>query len=122
MNMPEKETNPIAGFWEALTSSFTWRGRASRFEYWSFFLISQILLYALAFVAIVIPVVWIIFVLFQMAVTLATIAVMVRRIHDTDNSGWWALFPFVNLGFMFLGPTKGENSYGSDPKACGAES
>jgi len=51
------------------------------------------------------------------------IAVMVRRLHDIDRTGWWALLIFVPilgwfalLVFMCLDGTRGPNSYGSDPK------
>jgi uncharacterized membrane protein YhaH (DUF805 family) len=35
--------------------------------------------------------------------------------HDIGNSGWWLLFPLVNL-IMVLSPSeKGENKYGPNP-------
>lgn len=50
------------------------------------------------------------------------LAVQVRRLHDQDKSGWFALFHFVPyLGFvivyilMALDGTHGENQYGPDP-------
>lgn len=52
-----------------------------------------------------------------------SIACLVRRLHDQDKSGWFALLgliPLVNivlLVFMFLEGTKGDNQYGPDPKA-----
>lgn len=50
------------------------------------------------------------------------LAVGIRRLHDTDRSGWWYLFALV----PFIGPiivlvwfctrgTHGLNTYGSDP-------
>lgn len=33
--------------------------------------------------------------LFALAVVLPTLAVAVRRLHDTDRSGWWIIAPFV---------------------------
>lgn len=58
--------------------------------------------------------------------TLATIvpnlAVMVRRLHDSDKSGWWFLIAFVplvgTLYFLYLlirRGTDGPNRYGPDP-------
>jgi uncharacterized membrane protein YhaH (DUF805 family) len=29
-----------------------------------------------------------------------SITVGIRRMHDTDHSGWWLLFPIVNLIFL----------------------
>lgn len=50
-------------------------------------------------------------------------AVSIRRIHDMDQSGWLVLLTLIPyLGFLFsllfglLPPTKGENSYGFDPR------
>ncbi len=61
-------------------------------------------------------------VIYAAAVFLPTLAVTVRRIHDTDRSGWWALLGVVPLGVIarlilqaFDG-TKGDNRFGPDPK------
>ena len=51
------------------------------------------------------------------------LAVMVRRLHDSDRSGAWVfinLIPFiggiVTLVFMLIDGTPGTNDYGPDPK------
>ena len=53
-----------------------------------------------------------------------SIAVSVRRLHDTDRSGWWlllALVPFVGglvlLVFYILEGSRGSNRFGPDPLA-----
>ena len=50
------------------------------------------------------------------------IAVAVRRLHDTNRSGWWLLLcfvPFVGaivlLVWMCSEGTKGANKYGDEP-------
>jgi len=60
--------------------------------------------------------------LFMLATLVPSIAVTVRRLHDSDRSGWWiliALIPFVGfivlLIFMILGGTHGPNRFGADP-------
>jgi uncharacterized membrane protein YhaH (DUF805 family) len=51
-----------------------------------------------------------------------TLAVQVRRLHDTNRSGFWLLLYFVPFGsivllvFMCLDGTQGYNHYGDDPK------
>ncbi|QLR72980.1 DUF805 domain-containing protein [Citrobacter freundii] len=52
-----------------------------------------------------------------------TMAVTVRRLHDTNRSGWWYLLAFIPLVgdlvlfiFMCLKGTEGENRFGKDPK------
>jgi uncharacterized membrane protein YhaH (DUF805 family) len=60
--------------------------------------------------------------LFSLGILLPNLAVNVRRLHDTDRSGWWLLMFFVPL----VGPilllvwfcqrgTRGPNPYGTDP-------
>ena len=62
-----------------------------------------------------------------LAIIVPSIAVGVRRLHDTNRSGWWmliALLPIVGglvlLIFFVLEGTKGPNEYGPDPKEAGA--
>lgn len=50
------------------------------------------------------------------------LALQVRRFHDQDKSGWFALLnlvpyfgPFIVLLFMLIDGTHGENQYGPDP-------
>ncbi|MBA0446642.1 DUF805 domain-containing protein [Stenotrophomonas maltophilia] len=102
-------------------------GRASRSEFWWFQLfiaIVSIPLYVLGFIAGYTDsqalalastglsvVMWLIFVL-------PTLAVTVRRLHDTDRSGWWLLLgvvPIVSLVllvFLVLPSTPGGNRFG----------
>ena len=49
------------------------------------------------------------------------IAVAVRRLHDTDRSGWWFLLAFTVIGILLLlywyvqPGTQGMNRYGHEP-------
>jgi uncharacterized membrane protein YhaH (DUF805 family) len=59
-----------------------------------------------------------------LALLLPSIAVLVRRLHDTDRSGWWywlVLIPLVGwiVLFIFLvsSGTPGVNKYGPPPAA-----
>jgi uncharacterized membrane protein YhaH (DUF805 family) len=52
-----------------------------------------------------------------------TLAVSIRRLHDTDKSGWFWFFnfipfvgPFIVLVFYFMEGTRGPNRFGPDPK------
>src|SRR3954464_14359445 len=61
--------------------------------------------------------------IYGLAVLIPTIAVGVRRLHDTDKSGWWWLLwliPIVGqiilIVFWALDGTPGPNRYGPDPK------
>jgi len=111
----------------------TFGGRATRAEYWTFSLINALVgvllmvidnalglaaknglgpLYGIYCVATLIP----------------AIAVSVRRLHDTNRSGWWLLIgaipllgSIVLLVFMLQG-SKPENQYGPDPHALSVQS
>ena len=61
--------------------------------------------------------------LFVLATLIPTIAVLVRRLHDTDRSGWWVLINFIPLigslvllVFAVLDSQPGANRFGPNPK------
>lgn len=92
-------------FGESIKTCFskyaTFEGRASRSEYWWFFL--------LTYVGGNIPVVgWII----AIAAFIPSIAVAARRLHDTGHSGWWQLCPIYNLVLLATASDEGANEYG----------
>ncbi|MBL7646570.1 MAG: DUF805 domain-containing protein [Candidatus Hydrogenedentes bacterium] len=99
-------------------------GRARRTELWMFWLVNLGIVIALSIVEGIIGMPGILSGLYNLAVLLPTIAVGMRRLHDTDRSGWWLLIAFIPflggivlLIFFCLEGTKGDNQYGPDPKA-----
>ena len=101
-------------------------GRATRQEYWMFVLINTIIAVILAFVGMVLfrSSANYLGALYSLAVLLPSLGVAVRRLHDTNRSGWWlliALIPIVGgivlLVFLCLDGTRGINQFGQDPKA-----
>jgi len=75
------------------------RGRARRPEYW-YWLLFQVLLtiLALALDAATFDRTWGPFHLTaDLGLFLPTLAVMVRRLHDTDTSGWWVVIPLIGI-------------------------
>jgi uncharacterized membrane protein YhaH (DUF805 family) len=113
------------GFAEAVSSCFsnyaTFKGRASRSEFWFFQLFYVLVVLVLMFAPVLLtsPSVGLIgfpVVLFGLA--LPFLAVTVRRFHDSNKSGWWLLLYIVPVGgiviliFTLLPPTPGPNSYG----------
>ncbi|TPV22423.1 DUF805 domain-containing protein [Pantoea anthophila] len=91
-------------------------GRARRKEYWMFTLFNILIAFLLGIVETVIGVGDILSNLYSLAVLIPGIAVGVRRLHDTDRSGWWLLLPIVNIVFLALEGQSGTNRFGSDPK------
>lgn len=87
-------------FGEAISDGFskyvTFSGRSSRSAYWWFFLFYILVFVGAAIIDAVIktPVLT---GLAALALFLPSLAVLVRRLHDTDHSGWWILISFVPL-------------------------
>ena len=119
-------------------------GRARRREYWMFTLINSVILILLqipvqgAVIAMaaqneadtapsagltgVTLIFVILLVVYSLAVMVPSIAVTVRRLHDTGKSGWWYLLNLIPLGslvilvFMLLDSEPGSNKWGPNPK------
>ncbi len=47
--------------------------------------------------------------LFALAMFIPALAVAVRRLHDTNRSGWWLLAPLAGYVVMFLGAAIGDS-------------
>jgi len=108
---------------EALKKYAEFSGRSRRMEYWMFFLFNFIIAIALAIVDVILGTTGILGGLYGLAVLIPGITVSVRRLHDTDHSGWWLLIGLVPviglivlLVFMVMSGNAGENRFGSDPK------
>ncbi|WP_420456165.1 DUF805 domain-containing protein [Rubrivirga sp.] len=109
-------------------------GRARRKEYWMFVLVNLGIYIAIAVVAGVLSSIWeplgwiagLAYVAFALGVMVPSIAVGVRRLHDTGKTGWLMLLgmiPLANLVllyFMIVEGDPGPNEYGPDPKEVGA--
>ena len=106
-------------------------GRSRRKEYWMFVLLT-IGIYVLASIldriagmnGLIAGVYGPITTVVELGLLVPSIAVSIRRLHDTDRSGWWLLIglvPIVGgivlLVFMVLEGTHGANRFGADPKA-----
>ena len=114
------------------------KGRARRKEYWMYTLIFTVLLIALMTIMFSVlsfsdeseietgPGVYltvILVIVFLFAHFIPTIALTVRRLHDTGKSGWWYLIVlvpylgnFVIFIFTLIDGDRGDNKYGSNPK------
>jgi uncharacterized membrane protein YhaH (DUF805 family) len=115
----------------ALHKYAVFTGRAQRKEYWFFYLFTVLITLGLAILDMLIGSfdrvtgVGVLSGLYSLAVLIPNLAVTVRRLHDTNRSGWWffiVLVPFIGgiVLFIFLvqDSTPGENQYGANPKAA----
>src|SRR5690554_2296031 len=100
-------------------------GRARRSEYWYFFLFNMIIAFVLGFIDGFAGLgdpeagIGILGSIYSLAVLIPSIAVGVRRLHDTDRSGWWLLIGLIPLigaivliVFFVLDGSQGDNGFG----------
>ena len=109
---------------EAFRNMFNYQGRASRSAYWWFALFQVlawvgVLILAFIFAAVHIPAVSILlYVAAVIGSILVSLSLTVRRLHDSDKSGFWYLIAFVPFGgivllvFTLLEGTPGQNRFG----------
>ena len=106
--------------------------RARRKEYWMFVLFNFIIVFVLSLIEGIVGIApetdqSVLASIYSLAVLIPGIAVSVRRLHDTNRSGWWLLIAFapligaiVLIVFMVEDSQQDENQYGSNPKAATA--
>ena len=99
------------------------QGRARRKEYWMFVLFNIIVSIVLAILQSILHAANILTGLYSLAVLLPSLAVGVRRLHDTGRTGWWlliGLIPLIGsiilLIFMCQDSEVNDNQYGPNPK------
>ncbi len=96
-------------------------GRSSRSEYWYFTLFSLLAWVVLGIVANIIKT-DLLSNIYGLAAFVPSLAVSVRRLHDTGRSGWWVLIGLIPVvGWIVLivffaqESQSGSNTYGSNP-------
>ncbi len=124
--------SPFDIYKSVLTKKYAdFTGRARRAEYWWFVLINFVVIFSLLVLTIILSgsndsltgLGGIIYAVYALGVILPSLAVTVRRLHDTGKSGWMlliGLIPFVGpiilLVFYFTDGEPGANQYGPSPK------
>lgn len=113
-----------------LNHPFNVKGRAQRSEFWWCFLAIYLVGFALIFIAALLsfvpfigPIISFILVVgWGLGALIFTICVGIRRLHDSNKSGWWILLCFIpyigSLIFiilMVIPGTIGPNRFGDDP-------
>ena len=121
-----------------LSKFVTWQGRASRSEYWYFILFAMICYVVASIIDRALGTTFsmtnpvsgevqsmgygYVYALTGLVLLLPGLAVLVRRLHDTNRSGWWywiVLIPLIGIILLIVWfcsrGTVGNNEYGSDP-------
>ncbi|GGT79803.1 MULTISPECIES: DUF805 domain-containing protein [Streptomyces] len=101
-------------------------GRARRKEFWMFTLFSVIISIVLSVIDGVLGM-QLLSLIYSLAVLIPTLAVSVRRLHDTGRSGWWILIGLIPLVgaiilivFYATEGNQSENAHGPNPKLAPA--
>jgi uncharacterized membrane protein YhaH (DUF805 family)/predicted RNA-binding Zn-ribbon protein involved in translation (DUF1610 family) len=137
-------TSDGIGYFDVLKKYVQFSGRACRKEYWNFALINvliRLILLCVGFFVIgfvsganndpdliavyegFLSVLDSIYSIYQIVIFLPSLAVLVRRLHDTGKSGWMVLIiliPIVGFIILFIllirDSQPGDNQYGPNPK------
>ena len=111
---------------QVLKKYVVFSGRARRKEIWYFVLFDFVFAFVLGLIDVLVGTGGVLYSLYCLAVLLPSIAVSVRRLHDTGRSGWWlfiGLIPLIGaiilLIFMVSDSEAETNRYGPSPKLVG---
>lgn len=109
-------------------------GRATRSEYWYFYLFNFLvtMVFYIAFFAMLafgsrdssaVGYLSVMIIIYALVMTIPSLAVTVRRLHDTGHSGWWIflnLIPVIGIIVLFIwfitDSDPDTNEYGDNPK------
>jgi uncharacterized membrane protein YhaH (DUF805 family) len=119
-------------YFEAFRKYAIFSGRATRSEYWFFYLYQLIAICIIAFFSGLVggflglneSGIEVLLYIYFVASLLPHVAVAVRRLHDTGKSGWWMLLglvPLINLIVLFFlmeDSQPGPNRYGPNLKGA----
>lgn len=129
-----KKINNIQWYFMVLKKYAQFKGRSRRKEYWMFMLFNLVISFALGFLGGFIEAYFnigtdmdlgLLASLYILLTLVPSLAVSIRRLHDTNHSGWWlliAIIPFAGLWILWLlckDSDHTENRYGPIPYQYG---
>jgi uncharacterized membrane protein YhaH (DUF805 family) len=120
--------SPIEYYIQAFQKYSQFSGRATRVEYWWFYLVTVAVSILASILDTILGIPFgLISVIYFFVSLIPSLAIQVRRLHDVDKSGWYMLLNFVIIiGWIWLlilnvlDSTPGDNKYGSNPKGIKA--
>jgi uncharacterized membrane protein YhaH (DUF805 family) len=111
----------VKWYLDALFKYAVFEGRSSRQAYWMFALFNFCIALVIGLVFGLLRMHFLAHIfdtIYRLCVFVPTLAIGIRRMHDTGHSGWWILMPIVNLVFACQKGDAGSNEYGDNPEAC----
>jgi uncharacterized membrane protein YhaH (DUF805 family) len=117
-------------FLSAFQKYADFEGRSTTAEYWYFYLYNTLAMIAVAIVDAILfnlnnsqSVRLVFSLIYVLATIIPNYSITVRRLHDTNHSGWWmfiTMIPIIGSIWYFIAliseGTAGSNDYGPDPK------
>ncbi|MFN1650048.1 DUF805 domain-containing protein [Vibrio rotiferianus] len=116
-------------YYKVILNYTNFNGRARRQEYWYFTLVNVLVNLVMGIIdraigsATQMDNFGFFGVIYALFIMIPSIAVTVRRLHDSGRTGWWALIAFVPvigilvlLYFLIQDSEEGSNQYGANPK------
>lgn len=121
------DRSPIDYYIQAFQKYGQFSGRATRAEYWWFYLVTFAVYILASILDSILSIPFgLISTIYSFGSFIPTLALLVRRLHDTGKNGWFLLVIFIPfLGIllfvisMFTDSTPGDNKYGPNPKGIG---
>ena len=126
---PASKPNYLMYYLGMFRQYFGFRGRTRRREFWWAFLFNTIVSVGVAFLDGFVFSGYdgreyrgLLILIYLLVSFLPLLAIQVRRLHDTNKSGWWVLLfpmPVLNIAYLVWLATdgdKGDNRFGKDPK------
>ena len=118
------DKSPIEYYILAFQKYGQFNGRATRNEYWWFYLVNIAVTLLLTIIDSVFSIpLTLLSTIYLFASIIPSLSIQVRRLHDVDKSGWYMLLNFVIIiGWIWLlvlnilDSTPGDNKYGQNPK------
>lgn len=108
-------------FTDGLKKYADFDGRATRTQFWMFFLFYVIFYVALVVLSQFIDIAAALLGIYALALLIPTLSINARRLHDTGRSGWWqllGLIPLIGaivLLIFYVTESQGDNQYGPRP-------
>jgi uncharacterized membrane protein YhaH (DUF805 family) len=116
-------------YMEALKKYADFSGRSRRKEYWMYALCNTVIIFVLEIAGFALlrntvgTILFALLAIYSLATLIPSLAVCIRRLHDTGRSGWWLLIGLVPvvgfivmLVFLVSDSAPETNLYGPNPK------